>query len=51
MKKILFYSSVSDVSFFYTQKFYKIDIDLLQELGFEVITTNKKKRFSQILEI
>jgi len=45
MKKILFYSSVSDVSFFYTQKFYKIDIDLLQELGFEVITTNKKRDF------
>lgn len=45
MKKILFYSSVSDISLFNTQKFYKIDIDLLRELGFEVIPTNKRMEF------
>lgn len=44
-KRILFYSSVSDVSFFNTQKFYQIDIDLLKDLGFLVIPTNKKKDF------
>lgn len=45
MKKILFYSSVSDISFFDTQKFYQIDISLLKNLGFDVKTTNKKSDF------
>ena len=44
-KRILFYSSVSDLSFFNTQKFYQIDINILKDLGFTVETTNKKCDF------
>lgn len=39
--KILFYSSVSDLKLFYTQKFYFTDIKILEELGYEVIISNK----------
>lgn len=45
MKKILFYSSVSDVSLFQTQKFYKIDVDILTDLGYQVTTSNKISDF------
>jgi len=41
MKTILFYSSVKDLSLFKTQKFYQIDIKILQELGFDIILSNK----------
>lgn len=41
MKTILFYSSVKDKSLFQTQKFYQIDISLLERLGYNVILSNK----------
>ncbi len=41
MKRIYFYSSVKDIGLFETQKFYKIDIDILTDLGYEVSVTNK----------
>lgn len=40
-KRILFYSTVSDKSLFQTQRFYAIDISLLENLGFEVCLTNR----------
>jgi glycosyltransferase involved in cell wall biosynthesis len=40
-KRILFYSSVSDVNLFKVQQFYVIDISILEKLGFEVKTTNR----------
>lgn len=40
-KKILFYSSVKSLDLLYTQKFYQIDIAILQDLGYQVILTNK----------
>lgn len=40
-KRILFYSSVSTLELFETQKFYKIDIDILTELNCAVKPTNK----------
>lgn len=40
-KKILFFSSVSTKELFNTQQFYKIDINLLTKLGYEVILSNK----------
>jgi glycosyltransferase involved in cell wall biosynthesis len=43
--KILFYSSVSTVSLFETQKFYKTDIIILKELNFTVAVTNKISDF------
>jgi glycosyltransferase involved in cell wall biosynthesis len=39
--KILFYSSVSNIELFETQKFYKTDISLLKSLGFDVSVTNR----------
>lgn len=41
MKTILFYSSVKDKSLFQTQKFYQIDILLLERLGYNIILSNK----------
>ena len=41
MKTIIFYSSVSDKSLFKTQQFYKIDIDLLESMGYNVVLSNK----------
>jgi glycosyltransferase involved in cell wall biosynthesis len=40
-KRVLFYSSVSNKDLFYIQRFYSIDIDILVELGFSVIVTNR----------
>ncbi len=40
-KTILFYSSVKDKSLFYTQSFYQIDIDILKDLGYTVVLSNK----------
>jgi glycosyltransferase involved in cell wall biosynthesis len=40
-KKVLFYSSVKDVSDFATSSFYSIDIKILSDLGFDVEVTNK----------
>ena len=40
-KTILFYSSVKDKSLFYTQRFYQIDIDILKDLGYTVVLSNK----------
>lgn len=40
MKSILFYSSVSNMEFFKTQKFYQIDIEILKKLNFNVVLTN-----------
>jgi glycosyltransferase involved in cell wall biosynthesis len=45
MRRILFYSSVTDKSLFDTQQFYKIDINILTGLGYEVIPTNKLSDF------
>lgn len=41
MKSILFYSSVKDKSLFQTQKFYQIDILLLERLDYNIILSNK----------
>lgn len=41
MKSVLFYSSVKDITLFNTQKFYQIDIEILEELGYNVILSNK----------
>lgn len=40
MKTILFYSSVADISLFSTQKFYVNTIEILKEIGFDVIVSN-----------
>ena len=39
-KTVLFYSSISDKSLFDTQKFYQVDIHLLQQLGYDVLLSN-----------
>lgn len=39
--KILFYSSVETIELFDTQKFYKTDINILVDLGFDVYVTNR----------
>jgi len=39
--RILFYSSVKSKTLFETQKFYKIDIDILKNIGFNVYPTNR----------
>lgn len=51
MKRILFYSSVRDLSSFVSQRFYVIDILLLKELGYDVIITNKIIDFIRFLSI
>lgn len=38
---ILFYSSVSSKLLFKTQKFYQVDIQILEELGYNVILSNR----------
>lgn len=43
MKKVLFYSSVSSKELFYTQKFYSIDISILEDLGCKIILSNRIK--------
>lgn len=40
MKRVLFYSSVSSKSLFLTQRFYVIDMQILKELGCEVVLSN-----------
>lgn len=40
MKRVLFYSSVKDKSLFQIQKFYSIDILLLENLNYHVILSN-----------
>lgn len=40
MKRVLFYSSVSEKSLFYYQRFYYTDIEILKNLGYEVILSN-----------
>lgn len=40
-KKILFYSSVKNIKLFDIQRFYSVDIKLLENLGYDVIKTNK----------
>ena len=44
-KKILFYSSVTQMELFDSQRFYSVDIELLENLGFEVTKTNKISSF------
>lgn len=39
--RILFYSSVKSVELFKTQRFYQVDIQILQNLGYDVAVTNK----------
>lgn len=39
-KRVLFYSSVKDKSVFNIQRFYEIDIEILKELGYDVILSN-----------
>ena len=41
MKKVLFYASVSDLELFKIQSFYKYDIHCLENIGFQVETTNR----------
>lgn len=48
MKKIMFYSSIKKTELFETQKFYAIDIQLLRELGYTVVLTNKIWDFFKI---
>jgi len=40
-KRVLFYSSVKDKESFKLVQFYNIDITILKDLGYEVITSNK----------
>lgn len=40
IKQILFYSSVKDLNLFKVQLFYKIDIEILQKLGYKVNISN-----------
>ena len=40
-KRVLFYSSVKDKELFHIQRFYAIDISILEQLGYEVILSNK----------
>ena len=40
-KKILFYSSVKNIKLFDIQRFYSVDVKLLENLGYDVIKTNK----------
>ena len=40
-KRILFYSSVQDKKLFYIQQFYRIDIEILENLGYQVLLSNK----------
>lgn len=40
MKRVLFYSSVTNKELFNIQQFYKIDISLLEQMGYEVILSN-----------
>lgn len=39
-KRVLFYSSIKDKELFYIQQFYRIDILLLEELGYKVVLSN-----------
>ena len=39
-RTILFYSSVPSKKLFNTQQFYRIDIDLLTQLGYKVVLSN-----------
>lgn len=40
-KHVLFYSSVKDKELFYIQRFYQIDISILEQLGYEVELSNR----------
>ena len=40
-RRVLFYSSVKNMESFQTQKFYQIDLEILRNIGFDVILTNK----------
>ena len=44
-KRILFYASTSDISLFLTKSFYSINIELLKDIGYHVIATNKMLPF------
>lgn len=39
--RILFYSSVKSKSLFNTQRFYRIDIEILQNMGYDIILSNR----------
>lgn len=41
--KVIFYSNVTDKKIFQTSSFYKIDISILRDLGYEVLLSNKIK--------
>lgn len=38
--RALFYSSIKDIELFNIQQFYRIDIQILEELGYEVVLSN-----------
>jgi len=38
---VLFYSSVKNIEEFHVQRFYAVDIEILKELGYNVILTNR----------
>jgi glycosyltransferase involved in cell wall biosynthesis len=44
-KRILFYSSVNNIHLFDIQRFYTVDIKLLESIGYDVIKTNKVSCF------
>lgn len=42
MKNIIyFYSSVKNIGLFHSQQFYRIDIQILEELGYKIVLVNK----------
>lgn len=41
LKRVLFYSSIRDKELFYIQRFYQVDISILEDLGYEVSLSNK----------
>lgn len=40
-KRVLFYSSVNDKDLFNIQRFYQVDISILEQLGYQVLLSNR----------
>lgn len=40
-KRVLFYASVKDKELFYIQRFYQVDISILEKLGYKVVLSNQ----------
>jgi len=41
IKRVLFYSSIKDKELFYIQQFYRIDIQILEGIGYKVVLSNR----------